>query len=65
MLGLTNPRAAPVGWSVLSEPNQEAGWGVVFPSPFFSMVLSRDSIRLPWVSGGFLERIPGKNGHGR
>ena len=34
--------------------------------PFFStIVLSKNRIRSPWGSGGFLERrIPGKNGEG-
>ena len=31
-----------------------------------SIVLSKNRIRFPWDSGGFLERrIPGKNGNGR
>ena len=38
----------------------------MIPCPFFStIVLSKNRIRFPWVSGGFLERmIPGKNGEG-
>ena len=32
---------------------------------FSTIVLSKNRIRFPWVSGGFLERrIPGKNGEG-
>ena len=34
-------------------------------SPFFSIIVLFKTCRLPWVSGGFLERrIPGKNGEG-
>ena len=36
-------------------------WGLI-PFPFSSIVLSKTRIRSPWVSGGFLERMPEKKG---